>query len=145
MYHSFLIHSSADGHLRLLPCPGYYKQCCDEHRGAHVSFSSGFFSVYAQEWDCWDPGLEACKLPFSDSITSRMLLKSASWRHPQKLEGVRRSRPLCFWQALSHASSVMVEGACLLPRANGRNATRISRRAGSGLGWPELAVSSWGC
>ena len=27
MYHSFLIHSSADGHLDLLPCPGYYKQC----------------------------------------------------------------------------------------------------------------------
>ena len=38
---------------RLLPCPDYYKQCCDEHWGAHVSFSSGFLSVYAQEWDCW--------------------------------------------------------------------------------------------
>ena len=22
---------------RLLPCPGYYKQCCDEHWGTHVS------------------------------------------------------------------------------------------------------------
>ena len=50
MYHGFLIHSSADG---LLPCPGYYKQCCDEHWGAHVSFRSGFLSVYAQKWDCW--------------------------------------------------------------------------------------------
>ena len=38
---------------RLLPCPGYYKQCCDEHWGTHVSFNSGFLSVYAQEWDCW--------------------------------------------------------------------------------------------
>ena len=38
---------------RLLPCPGYYKQCCDEHWGARVSFRSGFLSVYAQEWDCW--------------------------------------------------------------------------------------------
>ena len=38
---------------RLLPCPGYYKQCCDEHRGAHVSFRSGFLGVYAQKWDCW--------------------------------------------------------------------------------------------
>ena len=27
---------------RLLPCPGYYKQCCDEHWGTHVSFNSGF-------------------------------------------------------------------------------------------------------
>ena len=38
---------------RLLPCPGYYKQCCDEHWGACVSFRSGFLSVYAQKWDCW--------------------------------------------------------------------------------------------
>ena len=33
---------------RLLPCPGYYKQCCDEHWGIRVSFNSGFLSVYAQ-------------------------------------------------------------------------------------------------
>ena len=38
---------------RLLPCPGYYKQCCDEHWGARVSFRSGFLSAYAQKWDCW--------------------------------------------------------------------------------------------
>ena len=47
MYHSFLIHSSADA------CLGYYKQCCDEHWGTRVSFNSGFLSVYAQKWDCW--------------------------------------------------------------------------------------------
>ena len=34
---------------KLLPCPGNYEQCCDEHWGAHVSFRSGFLSVYAQE------------------------------------------------------------------------------------------------
>ena len=38
---------------RLLPCPGYYKQCCDEHWGSRVSFNSGFLSVYAQQWDYW--------------------------------------------------------------------------------------------
>ena len=38
---------------RLLPCPGYCKQCYDEHWGTHVSFSSGFLGVYAQQWDCW--------------------------------------------------------------------------------------------
>ena len=38
---------------RLLPCPGYYKQCCDEHWGTRVSFDFGFLSVYAQQWDCW--------------------------------------------------------------------------------------------
>ena len=49
MYHSFLIHLSADS-SRLLPCPGYYKRCCDEHWGTRVSFSSGFLGVYAQQW-----------------------------------------------------------------------------------------------
>ena len=38
---------------RLLPCTGYYKQCCGEHWGARVSFRSGFLSVYTQEWVCW--------------------------------------------------------------------------------------------
>ena len=38
---------------RLLLCPGYYKQCCNEHWGASVSFRSGFLGVYAQKWDCW--------------------------------------------------------------------------------------------
>ena len=38
---------------RLLPCSGYCKQCYDEHWGTHVSFSSGFLGVYAQQWDCW--------------------------------------------------------------------------------------------
>ena len=52
MYHSFRIHSSADGQLGCLR-PGYYKQCCDEHWGTHVSFNSGFLDVYAQQWDCW--------------------------------------------------------------------------------------------
>ena len=35
----------------LFPCPGYCKQCCNEHWGTRVSFPSGFLSVYAQsEW-----------------------------------------------------------------------------------------------
>ena len=38
---------------RLLPCPGYYKQCCNEHWGTRFSFPSGFLSVYAQQWGCW--------------------------------------------------------------------------------------------
>ena len=37
----------------MLPCLGYYKQCCNEHWGIRVSFSSGFLGVYAQQWDCW--------------------------------------------------------------------------------------------
>ena len=36
----------------MLPCPGYYKQCCDEHWCTCVSFNSGFLGVYAQQWDC---------------------------------------------------------------------------------------------
>ena len=38
---------------RLLPCPSYCKQYCDEHWGTHVSFNSGFLGVYAQQWDSW--------------------------------------------------------------------------------------------
>ena len=38
---------------RLLPCPSYCKQCCNEHWGTCVYFSSGFLSEYAQQWDCW--------------------------------------------------------------------------------------------
>ena len=33
---------------RLLLCPIYCKQCCDEYCGTCVSFSSGFLGVYAQ-------------------------------------------------------------------------------------------------
>ena len=38
---------------RLLPCPGCYNQCCDEHWGTWVSLNSGFLCMYAQQWDCW--------------------------------------------------------------------------------------------
>ena len=38
---------------RLLPCPSYCKQCCDEHWGTRVSFNSGFLGVYAQQCDFW--------------------------------------------------------------------------------------------
>ena len=30
----------------MFPCPGYYKQCCDEHWGTCVSFNSGFLGVF---------------------------------------------------------------------------------------------------
>ena len=52
MYHSFLIHSSADRHL------GYFQvlaiiNSAAMNTGVHVSFNSGFLGVYAQQWDCW--------------------------------------------------------------------------------------------
>ena len=55
MYHSFLIHSFADGHLGCFHYykEHYYKECCDEHWGTRVSFNSVFLCVYAQQWDCW--------------------------------------------------------------------------------------------
>ena len=39
--------------FRLLPCPSYCEQCCNEYWGTHVSFNSGFLGVYAQQWGCW--------------------------------------------------------------------------------------------
>ena len=53
MYHSFLIHSSADGHLGCFHVLAAVKRSFDEHWGTHVSFKSGFLGVYAQQWDCW--------------------------------------------------------------------------------------------
>ena len=53
MYHSFLIHSSADGHL------GYFYilamiNSAVMNIGVHVSLSDlVFLGVYAQKWDCW--------------------------------------------------------------------------------------------
>ena len=54
----------------MLPCPGYYKQCCDEHWGTCVSFNSGFFSVYAQQWDCWVYGSSISSFSRNLHITS---------------------------------------------------------------------------
>ena len=52
MYQSFLIHLSADGHLGCLHVLVIIN-CCNEHWGTRVSFSSGFLGVYAQQWDFW--------------------------------------------------------------------------------------------
>ena len=52
MYNSFLIHSSANGHV-VDSMSWHYKQCCNEYLGTHVSFSSAFPGVYAQQWDFW--------------------------------------------------------------------------------------------
>ena len=52
MYHSFLIHSSADGYLGCFHVL-YIINSAAMNIGVHVSlFRSGFLSVYVQKWDC---------------------------------------------------------------------------------------------
>ena len=52
MYHSFLIHSSADGHLGCFYVLAIINSTA-MNIGVHVSLSDLLSSVYAQEWDCW--------------------------------------------------------------------------------------------
>ena len=34
---------------RLLPCPSYCKQCCNDHWGTYVFYNYGFLRIYAQQ------------------------------------------------------------------------------------------------
>ena len=51
MYHSFLIHSSADGHLGCLHVLAIVNSAA--MRDTRACFNSGFLSMHAQQWDCW--------------------------------------------------------------------------------------------
>ena len=53
MYHSFLIHLSAVGHLGYLDVLAITNSTAMNIGVTCVFFNSGFLGVYAQQWDCW--------------------------------------------------------------------------------------------
>ena len=57
MCHSFLTHSSVDGHLGCFHVLANMNNAAMNIWGTLVSFNSDFLSVYAQQWDCCQPHL----------------------------------------------------------------------------------------
>ena len=61
---------------RLLPCSGYYKQCCDEHWGTCVSFRIDAFELW-----CWRRFL---RVPWTAKRSNQSILKEigpgCSWK-----------------------------------------------------------------
>ena len=53
MYHFFLTHSSANGHLGCFYVLAIRNSAVMNIGGTRVSLNSGFLCVYAQQWDCW--------------------------------------------------------------------------------------------
>ena len=114
---------------RLLPRPGYDKQCCDEHWGARVSFRSGFLGVCAQKWDCWVVWQILCCVRCPASPT-----------FPEP--GWSAGGPVGFWWGLANRETLGAPQPSLhRPRSQVSAPVGQASQVPSGLGWTPLLLS----
>ena len=102
---------------RLLPCPGYYKQCCDEHLGTHVSF--------------WGRLL---RVPWTAKISNQSILKEISPEH--SLEGLMLKLKLQYFGHLMQKANSL-EKTLMLGKIEGRR-----RRGRQRMRWLDSIANS---
>ena len=91
---------------QLLPCPGYYKQCCDENWGTRVSFNSVDF-FFLKENGVTVTSVQFSRLVMSDTLRPHGLQHGRPPCPSPTHRVYSNSRPLSWWCHPTISSSVV--------------------------------------